>query len=87
MDNTNEKKLVTLNVNGSWQPVYIDTGATAEFWAFLRCYVVDSLTVTFHGMWTNEEEAMRFAQSLGEGSPRVRKIAPYWYAPAYGVVE
>lgn len=86
------RKTVTLNVTGNWQPTTNETGKTAEFTALASQYVVDAFTayehtcsvVVFHGLWTNEEDAQRFAASCGDA--RVRRVSPYWYVPHFGMV-
>lgn len=84
------KRLVTFPVSAQWQagvPALQHENRTAEFWAYRRWYAVDSANgVRFHGPWANPRQAKRFASSLGRGA-KVTKVAPYWWAPAYGRVD
>lgn len=84
--------LVTLFVNGFWQPTATDTGRTGRFCAYPSRYVVDKFlpdgrfTGAWHGHWPTEEEARRFAIT-GGSHDAAREVPQYWYCPAYGRVE
>lgn len=84
-----EKKLVTLPVNGMWQPCGAEEakGRTAEFWAFpARFAVVSEFGTRHHGRWWDREDAERFARTMW-GPATVEETTPYWYAPAFGRVD
>ena len=94
-----ETKNVTMPVNGRYEPVSsLDkayegpdgTPMTAEFKAHKSSYVVVSaLGTLFHGVWPTDENAKKFAKSMGptaEIHPTVVKVYPYWYVPSYGKV-
>lgn len=99
---TDAMRLVTLPVNGAWQPVNSagsqHEGQTAEFWAYSCAFVVDSdwtevlastpdPVVTHEGFETREK-AGRFARSMGGPSRvSVREVEPYWYVRNFGRVE
>lgn len=92
--------VVTLPVNGAWQPTDIATQQAnhADFWARRGEWVVlnEDATCVFtgfaHGDMEEQQAAEHFARSMGsprrgEAWPRALRVQPYWYAPAYGPVE
>jgi hypothetical protein len=88
------KRLVTFPVSAQRQatvPALQYKGETAQWWAFLCWYAVDSGNgIRHHGPWATPRDAQRFANSMGaytRGGATVHKVAPYWYAPAYGRVD
>lgn len=99
--NAPARRLVTLPVNGAWQPVsgkpfqYEDR--TADFYCYPSRFVVDVdypghpdiKGTTFHGMWWDHDSAKRYALSCdGWSGARgtVREVEMYWYQPTYGRV-
>ncbi len=88
-----ETKLVTFKVDGAYRPISLEFGPedrTAQYRAHVRKYTVTSgLGTVFHGDWTTEKQARRFASTCGDTPLRrttVEEVAPYWYAPAFGEV-
>ncbi len=96
---TNETRFYTFEVDGAYRPVALFDSdsvlqrgvATAKFTARVRRFVIVSAAgVEFHGNWTDERAARRSCATyprLPDASPRVKEVAPYWYAPAFGKVE
>lgn len=77
----------TLPVNAHGRPVlpaFQHEGRTAGFAAYLSCFVVTTEATTFHGQWTSESEARRFAASVGRATAEAS--APYYYVPGFGRV-
>lgn len=92
-------KTYIFELNGHYRPVALlgncnpqqHSNRTGEFTAYVRRFVIVSATGgTHHGNWINEHEAQKTCASyprLPNTSPRVEEVAPYWYAPAFGMIE
>lgn len=91
------RRVVSLAVNGAWQPVSEGPGGPrADFVARVRHFACDSPAGTrLYGPWETYAEARAFAASLPrilgpDGNPRAGvalRVAPYWHVASFGKLE